>query len=76
MKFEAEMVDVNQRHEALIKERDEFQRALSTSTLTDEQITALLQYREDVVIGLQQPTFESKRRNLELLQVSVTVKDE
>ncbi len=57
-----------------IRKRDELQAALiSTQTLTDENIATALKFREDVMAGLQNPTFEDKRRVFELLRVEVTV---
>jgi hypothetical protein len=57
-----------------IQKRDEIQVALiSTQTLTDENIAMALKFREDVMAGLQNPTFEDKRRVFELLRVVVTV---
>ncbi len=74
-KLERDAEEINQRHETLTKERDELLLVLDTRQLTDERIHAALQQREDVVVGLEQPTFESKRRMLEFLRVEVTVKD-
>ena len=44
--------------------------------LTDQTINNLLQFRETVAVGLENPTFEDKRLWLELLQVSVTVENQ
>ena len=74
-KLDREAEEIRQRHKELTKERDELLLALESRQLTDERINEALQQREDVVVGLQQPTFEGKRRMLEFLQVQVTVKD-
>jgi hypothetical protein len=41
----------------------------------DEALARALQFRADVIAGLKNPTFDDKRLYLEMLQVSVTVKD-
>jgi len=56
-----------------IHKRDELQVALSAQRLTDMNIATALRFREDVMVGLQNPTYEDKRRTLELLKVEVTV---
>ena len=45
------------------------------ATITDEDIGGLMQFRADVALGMQYPTFEDKRQALELLRVSIVVKD-
>ena len=44
--------------------------------LTEERIQAALRFRESVIVGMQNPTFEDKRKTLEMLGVHITVKDE
>ena len=56
-----------------IHKRDELQAGLSAQRLTDENMAKALRFREDIMAGLQNPTFEDKRRALELLQVEVIV---
>jgi hypothetical protein len=46
-----------------------------TLELTDSVIDDLMRFRETVAVGLQNPTFEDKRRWLEILRVNVTVKN-
>jgi len=41
--------------------------------ITDRNIDSLLEFRENVALGLDKPTFENKRRWLERLQTTVTV---
>ena len=60
---------------AQLCKRDELQAALDTNQLTDDSIELALRFREDVVVGMQNPTFEDKRRALEFLRTQVTVKD-
>jgi hypothetical protein len=43
--------------------------------LTDSGIDDLLQFRETVAAGLQNPTYEDKRRWLVILQTTVPVKN-
>jgi len=61
-------------HTALCKERDDLQRAVATRKLTNERVKAAMQFREDVMVGMENPTFEDKRRILELLQTKVEIK--
>ena len=43
--------------------------------LTDAAIYKALEFAEDIRIGFENADFVTKRRNLETLQVEVTVKD-
>jgi hypothetical protein len=43
------------------------QAAPKADTLSDEDIASGLEFRRDLVEGLKNPTFEDKRRALELL---------
>ena len=66
--------DVNTRHVALCAERDTLTAEIEAGALSDEQITAMLAtFSEDVITGLQNATFEEKRRALEDLNVRVYV---
>ncbi len=56
-----------------IKRHEELQAELNRQILTDENIAAADQFRDDVIVGLLNPTFEDKRRALELLRVKVEV---
>lgn len=73
--LQANADQINKRYDELIEERDHLQAAVNARALSDEDITAALQFREDTIEGLQNPTFDNKRRMLEILQVQVTVKD-
>ncbi len=73
--YQAKIDELGQRHAKLIERRDELQVAVNSSTLTDEGIAIALQYRDDVTTGMRNATFEDKRRTMELLRVSVIVKD-
>jgi len=71
-KLEQQADEVDRRYEALTARKIELQEALDVE-LTESNIDDLLQFRETVAAGLQNPTFEDKRRWLEILQVTVTV---
>lgn len=73
--LQSDINQINKRHIDLCVERDTLQTAVNARTLTDEDIAAALQFREDTIAGLQNPTFDDKRRMLEILQVRSTVKD-
>jgi hypothetical protein len=64
--------EVNQRYEALQSRMAKLQGELKLE-LTDQSIANILRFREIVADGLDNPTFEDKRRWLEILQVTVTV---
>jgi len=64
--------EVNKRYEALIRRKSEVEKAL-TVELTENTIRNLLRYREAVALGLENPTFEDRRRWLEILQTRVTI---
>jgi site-specific DNA recombinase len=71
-KLEQQGEEVNKRYQALTKRKAELQEALAVE-LTDRNIDNLLEFRDAVTVGLQNPTFEDKRRWLEILQTRVTV---
>jgi hypothetical protein len=52
--------------------KNELEKSLAVE-LTENTIDSLLQYREVVALGLENPTFEDRRRWLEILQVTVNV---
>lgn len=51
---------------------EELQEAL-TLELTDSNFDSILEFREMVAAGLQNPSHEDKRKWFEILQVNVTV---
>jgi hypothetical protein len=61
-----------QRYEALTRRKTRLQESLEVE-LTVNAIQNLLRYREAVALGLEDPTFEDRRRWLEILQTRVTV---
>jgi len=65
--------DINSRYADLCRKCDQLQEELSQNKLTDQEISDALQLREDILAGLQNPTFEDKRRVIERLNVQVTV---
>lgn len=71
-KLEQQAQEIDRRYAALTTRKAELEEALAFQ-LTDKSIENLLQFRETVAAGLQNPTFEDKQRWLEILQVSVRV---
>jgi len=67
--------EIDREYNALRKERDDLEAELTAESLTDDDIAAALEFREDVKAGMDNPTFEDKRWALEVLRVSVTVKN-
>ena len=73
-KLEQQGEEVDKRYHALSARKMKLQEALAVE-LTDRNIDNILEFREAVAVGLQNLTFEDRRRWLEVLQVTVTVKD-
>jgi hypothetical protein len=74
-KLQTEVDQINKRYDELNAERDALQATVDARTLSDEDITAAVQFRADVIDGLQSTNFDDMRRMLETLQVKITVKD-
>ena len=72
-KLQADIDQINKRYDELSTERDALETAVNARLLTDEDIAAALQFREDTIEGLQNSTFDDMRHMLEILQVTVTV---
>ena len=64
--------EVDRRYQALTRRKGEIQESLAVE-LTENTIGNLLQFREAVALGLENPTFEDRRRWLEILQTRVTI---
>jgi len=71
--LEQNMNEVNQRYDALCKRRDTLQAELSVTRLTDNAIQELVEFAQDVFVGIENADFLTKRRNLEMLKVRVEV---
>jgi len=69
--LEQNMNEVNLRYEALSQRREELKGELSVTRLTDSAIQELIEFAEDVFVGIQNADFQTKRRNLEMLKVRV-----
>jgi len=67
------MKEVNTRYEALCKRRDTLQSEVSVIRLTDSAIREFMKFAEDVFTGIENADFETKRRVLEMLDISVVV---
>ena len=65
--------EVNSRYEALCKRRDNLQAELAVRRLTDSAIQELVEFAQDVFVGIQNADFQTKRRNLEMLKVRVQI---
>jgi hypothetical protein len=71
--IEQSMTEVNTWYEALCMLRNELKDHLSAIHLTDTVIGELPQVVQDISIGIENTDFETKRCNLQLLKVGVTV---
>ena len=70
----ADIARVEKLYADQIKRRDELEGAIREHKLTDERIEAAKRFREDIVLGMKEPTFEDKREILEILNARVVVK--
>ncbi|CAG0936306.1 hypothetical protein TFLX_05174 [Thermoflexales bacterium] len=74
--LQAEMDGIDDRYAKLTTERDRLSAELQAGTqFDDEALAQALRFRADMIAGLKSPTFDDKRLYLEMLQVSVRVKD-
>lgn len=71
--IEVNMQEVNKRYKALCNRRDILQGELSEIKLTDDTIRHAIKFSQDISAGIQNADFETKRQNLDLLQVKVTI---
>lgn len=65
--------EVDRRYQALLSRRAKIVSALNAKTLSEKSIVKLLEFREIVAVGLENPTFADKQHWLEILQVQVKV---
>ena len=65
--------EVEARCKAHIRERDRLVGELSEAQITEETIQHGLKFRDRVILGMENPTFDDKQQVFELLQVQVTV---
>ena len=73
-KLEQQCEEINRRYEALVQRNGELQESLAVEW-TDQTVNNLLIFRETVALGLENPTFDDRRRWLEILQTRVFVTD-
>jgi hypothetical protein len=71
--IKSKITELENRYAGLCEERDQIERELNTQQFTDEDISGGLQFREDVITGMQNPTFEDMRRCLEILRLRVII---
>jgi chromosome segregation ATPase len=72
-RIQKQMDDCNARIAELTMQRQKLITKLGERQYTDEAITELLQLGDDIRAGLDNPTFDDKRRSLELLKAKVMV---
>src|SRR5258706_4521376 len=71
--LEQNMNEVNMRYDALCQRRGTLQSELSVTRLTDNAIQELVEFAQDVFVGIENADFETKRRNLEMLKIQVEI---
>jgi site-specific DNA recombinase len=71
--LEQNMHEVNERYDAMLKRREILQEELSEAKLTNSVIQELVEFAQDVFVGIENADFQTKRRNLEMLKVRVEV---
>ena len=71
--LEQNMNEVNMRYDALCQRRVTLQAELSVTRLTDSAIQDLIEFAQDVFVGIENADFQTKRRNLELLKIRIEI---
>lgn len=71
--LEQNMNEVNMRYDALCQRRVTLQTGLSVTCLTDSAIQDLIEFSQDVFVGIENADFKTKRRNLELLKIRIEI---
>lgn len=69
------IVALDARYEALTTRRDELTAALSNRRLTDEAITAVMQFAADVARGIENPDNATKRKVIDLFETEIVIED-
>ena len=67
---------LNMRYDAMIARRDTLKNDLNIVQLSDKAIESILDFAEDVKVGIENADHETKRRILEWMKVRITVKDQ
>ncbi len=75
-KLEEQAKEVEARYNALTQRRNQLKAELRARQVTDERIQVALQLREDVILGMENATFDNKQQLLETLNVRVAMKDQ
>jgi len=73
-KLQQQAIEIDRRFQALVSRKTEILETINLQ-LTDDNINDLLKFRNTVAVGLKNPTFDDKRRWMEILQASVTVRN-
>jgi site-specific DNA recombinase len=73
--LERQANEIDARYNALIQRRDELKIDLEAQKFTDQAIIDALEFRERIVIGMEEATFADKREVLDRLGIEVIVKD-
>ncbi len=71
-----QMDDANARYDGYIARRSEIQKELGARKLTDDALTDIMRYAQDVRLGIAEADFETKQKILELLDVRVKIDGE
>jgi len=68
-------VELDKRYKTQTQKRDTLQAEIEAATITDESILDIATFSGDAIDGLNNPTFDVKRRWLEYLKIKVEVKE-
>jgi hypothetical protein len=71
-----QMDDANARYNGYITRRSEIQKDLGARELTDDALTDIMRYTQDVRLGIAEADFETKQKILESLDVRVKIAGE
>ncbi|MCL5951136.1 MAG: recombinase family protein [Chloroflexi bacterium] len=74
--YRKQIEEINELHRKQVKRCEELRAELTDQVLNDEAIELIMQYARDVKEGMQDLTFDGKRRVLEWLRVQITIKED
>ena len=73
--LEKDMEAINSRYDALINRKEELLSELNGANITDDTIQNIIEFAQDVQMGIKNADFDTKRRLLEILNVKVLVRE-
>ncbi len=72
--LDKQVEEVSNRYNALVQRRDALQAELNAAALSEQSVEAALQFREDIIAGMNDPTPENKQQVFAILGVEVMLR--